>query len=92
MDLMIHDIDLVLSMTDAPVKSVSASGLAVISDHEDIAEARVQAMEEHIAQHSESNPVFSTQRFLMLEAALGDLQKRVKELEGSAPSLKEDAK
>ena len=42
MDLMIHDIDLVLSMTDAPVKSVSASGIAVISSHEDIAETRIE--------------------------------------------------
>ncbi|MEL6108498.1 MAG: Gfo/Idh/MocA family oxidoreductase, partial [Planctomycetota bacterium] len=42
MDLMIHDIDLVCSMTDAAVKSVSASGLAVVSDHEDLAEARIE--------------------------------------------------
>jgi predicted dehydrogenase len=42
MDLMIHDLDLVLSMTDAPVKSVSASGLAMISSHEDLAETRIE--------------------------------------------------
>lgn len=42
MDLMIHDIDLVCSMTDAAVTSVSASGLAVVSDHEDLAEARIE--------------------------------------------------
>ena len=42
MDLMIHDLDLILSMTDAPVRSVSASGLAVISSHEDLAEARIE--------------------------------------------------
>ena len=42
MDLMIHDLDLVLSMTDAAIKSVSASGLAVISNHEDLAEARIE--------------------------------------------------
>jgi predicted dehydrogenase len=42
MDLMIHDLDLVLSMTDAAVKSVAASGLAVISTHEDLAEARIE--------------------------------------------------
>lgn len=42
MDLMIHDLDLVLSMTDAPVTSVSASGVAVISNHEDLAEARIE--------------------------------------------------
>jgi predicted dehydrogenase len=42
MDLMIHDLDLVLSMTDAPVASVAASGLSVVSDHEDIAETRLE--------------------------------------------------
>lgn len=42
MDLMIHDIDLVCSLTEAAVTSVSASGLAVVSDHEDLAEARIE--------------------------------------------------
>jgi len=42
LDLMIHDLDLVLSMTDADVRSVSASGLAVVSTHEDLAEARIE--------------------------------------------------
>ncbi len=42
MDLMIHDIDLVCSMTDAPLRSVASTGLAVVSDHEDLAEARLE--------------------------------------------------
>jgi len=42
MDLMIHDLDLVLSLTNASVHSISASGLSVVSDHEDIAEARLE--------------------------------------------------
>ncbi|MCS7469152.1 Gfo/Idh/MocA family oxidoreductase [Stieleria sp. ICT_E10.1] len=42
MDLMIHDIDLVCSMTDAAIADVSASGIAVVSDHEDLAEARLE--------------------------------------------------
>jgi predicted dehydrogenase len=41
MDLMIHDIDLVLSLTSADLISVQASGLSVVSDHEDLAEARL---------------------------------------------------
>lgn len=41
MDLMIHDLDLVLSLTSAEVADVQASGMAIVSDHEDIAEARV---------------------------------------------------
>jgi predicted dehydrogenase len=42
MDLMIHDIDLVCSLTSAPLRDVRATGLAVITDHEDLAEARLE--------------------------------------------------
>jgi len=42
MDLMIHDLDLVLSLTDAPIRWLSASGLSVVSGHEDIAETRIE--------------------------------------------------
>ena len=40
-DLMIHDIDLVLSLVRCPVASVSACGLALLGHREDLAEARV---------------------------------------------------
>ncbi len=42
LDLMIHDLDIVLSLVDAPLQSVSASGVAVISDTPDIANARLE--------------------------------------------------
>jgi len=41
-DLMIHDLDLVLWMVDAPVSDVRAVGLPVLSDKVDIANARVE--------------------------------------------------
>ncbi len=41
-DLMIHDLDLILWMVDAPVSEVRAVGLAVLSDKVDIANARVE--------------------------------------------------
>ena len=41
LDLMIHDIDLVLSLVPSPVASVSALGVSVFGRHEDIANARV---------------------------------------------------
>jgi predicted dehydrogenase len=41
-DLMIHDLDLVLWMVEAPVSDVRAVGLAVLSDKVDIANARVE--------------------------------------------------
>lgn len=41
-DLMIHDIDIVLSVVRSPVKRISASGVAVVSDSPDIANARIE--------------------------------------------------
>jgi predicted dehydrogenase len=41
-DLMIHDLDLILWMVDAPVSEVRAVGLPVLSDKVDIANARVE--------------------------------------------------
>ncbi len=42
LDLMIHDIDIILSVIDSKVKTVHASGVAVISDTPDIANARIE--------------------------------------------------
>ncbi len=42
LDLMIHDIDIILSVVKSPVKKVSASGVAVISSSPDIANARIE--------------------------------------------------
>jgi len=42
LDLMIHDIDIILSVVDSKVKTVTASGVAVISDTPDIANARIE--------------------------------------------------
>ncbi len=42
LDLMIHDIDIILSLIKSKVKNVEASGVAVVSDTLDIANARIQ--------------------------------------------------
>ena len=42
LDLMIHDIDAILSVVKSEVKQVNASGVSVISDTPDIANARIQ--------------------------------------------------
>jgi predicted dehydrogenase len=42
LDLMIHDIDIILSLVDSEVESIDASGVAVVSEHADIANARIQ--------------------------------------------------
>ncbi len=41
-DLMIHDIDIVLSVVKSTIKRIHASGVAVVSDTPDIANARIE--------------------------------------------------
>ncbi|HWF44658.1 MAG TPA: Gfo/Idh/MocA family oxidoreductase [Candidatus Kapabacteria bacterium] len=42
LDLMVHDIDVILSLVKSPVKSIDASGVAVVSEQLDIANARIK--------------------------------------------------
>ncbi|MDP3353275.1 MAG: Gfo/Idh/MocA family oxidoreductase [Flavobacteriaceae bacterium] len=42
LDLMIHDLDIILSVVNSKVKHVSASGVSVISETPDIANARIE--------------------------------------------------
>lgn len=42
LDLMIHDIDIVLSVAKANIRKISASGVPIVSDSPDIANARIE--------------------------------------------------
>jgi predicted dehydrogenase len=42
LDLMIHDIDIVLCLVKSPVRRISASGVSVLSETADIANARIE--------------------------------------------------
>jgi predicted dehydrogenase len=42
LDLMIHDIDIILSIVNSDVKTISASGVAVLTNTPDIANARIE--------------------------------------------------
>lgn len=42
LDLMIHDIDIILSVVNSKVKNINASGISVISQSPDIANARIE--------------------------------------------------
>ncbi|MDP6568542.1 MAG: Gfo/Idh/MocA family oxidoreductase [Candidatus Marinimicrobia bacterium] len=41
LDLMIHDLDVIISLVKSPVKTVSASGVSIMTDSVDIANARI---------------------------------------------------
>ena len=62
LDLMIHDIDILLSMVKSPVYQVSASGVAVISDTIDIANARIEFENGCVANLTASRVSLKTER------------------------------
>jgi predicted dehydrogenase len=58
-DLMIHDIDLVLSLVDAPLVRVDAVGLAVLGKNEDATQARLEFGDGCVANLSASRVSYS---------------------------------
>jgi predicted dehydrogenase len=68
MDLMIHDIDLVLHLVQAPVESVHAVGVSVVGDHEDLANARLVFKNGAVANVTASRMALKTERKLRLFA------------------------
>jgi predicted dehydrogenase len=58
-DLMIHDIDLVLSLVDAPVAHVEAVGIAILGRREDAAQARLDFADGTVANLAASRVSYS---------------------------------
>jgi len=54
LDLMIHDIDIIMFLVQSPVASIEAVGINVLTDHEDIANARLKFANGAIANISAS--------------------------------------
>ena len=62
LDLMIHDLDLILSFVDAPILSIDAAGVPVFSPREDIAGARLKFANGCIANIAASRISLKTER------------------------------
>ncbi len=73
LDLMIHDLDLVLAIVDSPIESVDALGSAVSSAHEDIANARVRFVNGCVATVTASRISLKTERRMRLFSEEGYL-------------------
>ncbi len=73
LDLMIHDLDLVLSLVDSPIESVDALGAAVSSPLEDIANARVRFANGCVATITASRISLKTERRMRLFSQEGYL-------------------
>lgn len=64
MDVMIHDIDLVLHLVPSEVRSVHAVGVSVVTAHEDLANARVLFADGTVANFTASRLAQKTERKL----------------------------
>jgi predicted dehydrogenase len=62
LDLMIHDIDIILDLIDSPIKHISASGISVLSDEIDIANARLEFESGCVANVTASRVTMKPQR------------------------------
>jgi predicted dehydrogenase len=80
LDMMIHDIDIVLKLARSPVAKIDAVGVSVIGDHEDICNARLTFANGCVANVTASRLALKTERKLRVfssEAYVSvDYQKR----------------
>ena len=71
LDLMIHDLDLAMTLAGAAVADVSAFGLAVLGRHEDVARARLHFTNGVIADLSASRVSYEAMRKMQVWTARG---------------------
>jgi predicted dehydrogenase len=73
LDLMIHDLDLILALIDAPIEHVDAVGASVASAHEDIANARIRFTNGAVATITASRISLKTERKMRIFSQSGYL-------------------
>jgi predicted dehydrogenase len=73
LDLMIHDLDLILALTDSEVVSVDAVGAPVASAHDDIANARIRFTNGAVATITASRISLKTERKMRIFSQTGYL-------------------
>ena len=73
LDLMIHDLDLILALIDAPIDHVDAVGAAVSSELEDIANARIRFANGAVATITASRISLKTERKMRIFSQSGYL-------------------
>lgn len=66
LDLMIHDIDIILDFAKSPVKKIDANGVAVISKDIDIANARIQFENGCVANVTASRVSMKSERIMRI--------------------------
>jgi predicted dehydrogenase len=71
LDLMIHDLDLLLAMIAAPVRSVAAVGVSLFGELEDVANARIEFEDGSVANLSASRASYAAVRKMRIWGAEG---------------------
>ncbi len=64
MDMMIHDLDIVLTLAGGPIRRVDAAGVAVLGEHEDVANVRLVFESGCVANLTASRLALKTERKL----------------------------
>lgn len=73
LDLMIHDLDLILALVNEPIDHVDAVGAAVASGHDDIANARIKFANGAVATITASRISLKTERKMRIFSQTGYL-------------------
>jgi predicted dehydrogenase len=71
LDLMIHDLDVLLSITNSPVRSVAAVGVSLFGEHEDVANARIEFEDGSVANLTASRASYTPTRKMRIWGAEG---------------------
>ena len=97
MDLMIHDIDIVLNTVKSKVKKINASGVSIISDSPDIANARIEFENKCVANLTASRislkkmrktRIFQKDAYISIDFLEKELQiVKIKDADKSDPNL-----
>lgn len=101
LDMMIHDIDIILHLVKSPVIDVDAVGVPVIGKHEDLANARLKFANGAVANATASRVALKTERVIRLfsrdmyvtldyQNKVGRVIRRGPGLEGKAQNLGEE--
>ena len=91
LDLMIHDLDLVLSLVKEPVKAVHASGIGIVTPSVDIATARIEFASGAVANLTASRMARDRVRKLRIFQPTGYLSLDLSAGTGEFLRLKQDA-
>jgi len=71
LDLMIHDLDIAMSLTGSPVANVDSLGVCVLDHHEDVAQARLVFENGCVANFTASRVSYRSQRVMQIWSSEG---------------------